>query len=193
MTVVLPDGATLGPGVKPILWAVHDECICDSCGGRKSPWVEEGHPPMQPKRGESAMIIAFLTPYGVTPADYVVMEPGKNKDGYWCNRVLIEQLETWLPTLEGRFPCFQIVIQFGNSGNHGFFAPDALIASRLNLSDGYPDLTESDKAAGIQRAAFIRSGLMALVLRTGSRSCTPMALWIRRILHALHTRGLKQY
>ena len=148
-------GAT-GPGFddRPLIWFVHDESICDSSGGRKTPWIEEGHPPMQPKRGESIMISRFLSPWGMSPLDYVTMEPGINKDGYWTNRHLIAQLHSWLPTLATRFPGKQIVVQFDNSRNHGVYAPDALYASRLNLSDGYPELTASDKAAGMESAAF---------------------------------------
>jgi hypothetical protein len=154
LEVIPPDPSLIGPGEKPILWFVHDESICDSSGGRIKPWIEVGHPPMQPKRGSSIMISGFLSPFGMQPADYVTMEPGKDKDGYWTNRDLIAQLHAWLPTIAERFPGYQAVIQFDNSANHGVYAPDALIANRLNLSDGYPELTASDKEAGMVQTAF---------------------------------------
>lgn len=169
LTVAMPAGADAGGAACPSLlsssgapsapfsylgWWVHDETICDSSGGRKTPWVEEGHPPMQPKRGESIMISGLLSQWGMSTFDYVTMEPGVNKDGYWTNRDLIDQLRAWLPTLATRFPGMRAVVQFDNSRNHGVYAPDALLAMRLNLSDGYPELTASDKAAGMQMTAF---------------------------------------
>jgi hypothetical protein len=153
-----PELLTVTPPVAQVqgavLWAVHDESICESSGGRLSPWIEEGHPPMQPKRGESVMISGFLTPYGMSTEDYVTFDPGKNKDGYWCNRHLVGQLDTWLVSASKRFPNTTIVVQFDNSRNHGAYAPDALVASRLNLSDGYPEMNASDKAAGLKPEPF---------------------------------------
>ena len=43
------------------------------------------------------------------------------------------------------FPGYQAAIQFDISANHCVFTPDALIASRLNLSDAYPELTARGK------------------------------------------------
>lgn len=152
LTVVPAQGCSVGE--KRLLWYVHDESICDTSGGRHRPWQEEGHLPIKPPRGQSIMISGFVSPYGMQREDYVSIEPGAGKDGYWCNRDLIAQLNAWLPTLCTRFPEHKVVVQFDNSANHGVMAPDALVASRLNLSDGYPKLTASDTQAGMAQTAF---------------------------------------
>ena len=140
----------LAPGQCALLVCAHDESSVDSACGRQKPWVEEGHAPMLPKRGQCIMVSGIVSPNGVET--YKLVEP--SADGWWKNRDLIAQLEEWLPTLAAKYPGTQILVQFDNSGNHGVYAPDALIASRLNLSDGWPKLTESDKDAGLMPVAF---------------------------------------
>jgi hypothetical protein len=147
MSVLLPPSNT---AMLPILWMVHDESCADSAGGRQRPWIEVGHAPMLPKRGNCVMISGIVSPNGVET--WKMVEP--SVDGYWTNRDLIKQLEEWLPTLATKYPGYKIVLQFDNSGNHGVYAPNALIASRLNLSDGWPKLNASDKAAGMETVAF---------------------------------------
>jgi hypothetical protein len=130
----------------------HDEASFDSAAGRQNPWVEEGHAPMLPKRGQCLMVSAFISPLGVEHTR--IIEPGST--GYWTNKHLIQQLHDWLSTVNSKYSplMYRLIIQFDNSGNHGMYAPDALIATRLNLSDGWPKLTESDKAAWVKPAAF---------------------------------------
>jgi hypothetical protein len=57
----------------------------------------------------------------------------------------VEQLKQCLPIISARHPEAQILMQVDNSANHGAFAPDALIQTRLNLSDGFPKLSAADK------------------------------------------------
>jgi hypothetical protein len=96
------------------------------------------------------MVSGIISPNGMET--FKMIEP--SVDGYWTNRDLIKQLEEWLPSVATKYPAFQLVIQFDNSGNHGVYAPDALIASRLNLGDGFPKLTASDVEAGMAVTAF---------------------------------------
>ena len=135
-----------------IIWVNHDESAYDSCSGRPRVWQEEGHESMTPKRGACLMVSGFVSPYGLL--DYETLEIGKNKDGYWRCRDLIDQLKKCIPKLKIQFPNAQFLYHFDNSGNHLVYAPDALIQTRLNLSDGLPKLTASDKAAGLESVGF---------------------------------------
>ena len=67
----------------------------------------------------------------------ILLHPGKNAEGYWTNDKLVEQVRT------RAIPIFQIVhpncdglFAFDNSQNHHAVAPDALVATKLNLGDG---------------------------------------------------------
>ena len=143
-----------------ILVINHDEVSFDSAAGRQRPWVEEGHTPMLPKRGQCIMLSGFLSPECVE--SFKTIEP--SSDGWWTNRDLIEQLNELLPVLMAKYPGVVFLFQFDNSGNHSAMAPDALVASRLNLGDGFPKLSERDRAAGMEPVAmrdthFIRDGV----------------------------------
>lgn len=146
LTELSPANTTL-PRIIPFC---HDESSPDSAGGRQKPWVEEGHTPMLPKRGTCVMVSAFLSPNGVE--HWKMVEP--TSEGWWTNRDLIKQLDEFLPTLAIRYPGCVGLFQFDNSGNHGMMAPDALSAARLNLGDGFPKQTVSDKDAGLDCVAF---------------------------------------
>ena len=139
-------------GELPMIWVVHDESVFDSSGGRLKVWTEEGHPALPPKRGQSLHVSGLISPLGVINMETMV--PGKNKDGYWTNRDLINQLERELPIFSEEHPGHIGVFQFDNSQNHHVHAPDALVQRRLMLSNGLPRLTESDKAAGMAPTAF---------------------------------------
>ncbi len=69
----------------------------------------------------------------------VIIHPGANDDGYWKNEHVVAQLrDTVIPIFNILHPpdMYQGVFCFDNSRNHGYYAPDALIASNLNVSDG---------------------------------------------------------
>jgi hypothetical protein len=64
------------------------------------------------------------------------MKPGKNKDGYFRNEDLAEQTKKMLVIFDILHPTCIALVVYDNSGNHHAFADDALVANRLNLSDG---------------------------------------------------------
>ena len=134
------------------LWCVHDESIFDSAGGRIKVWTEKGKPPMLPKRGQSIHVSGIISYNGLESSR--IMEPGKNKDGYWRCRDLVQQLEEDIPKISAKNPNTIQIYQFDNSGNHQVYAPDALVQSRLNLGDAYPKVKDCDKAAGIAAKPF---------------------------------------
>ena len=67
----------------------------------------------------------------------ILLLPGKNAEGYWNSAKLVEQVRTRV------VPIFRMLHQdcyrlfaLDNSQNHHAMAPDALVATKLNLDDG---------------------------------------------------------
>jgi hypothetical protein len=67
---------------------------------------------------------------------YVAFEYGKNASGYWTAVDLILQTERAIDIFESSFPFARAVFYFDNSANHAAFAPDALVATHLNVRPG---------------------------------------------------------
>ena len=160
METVIP--ADLKPGEKKIVLLTHDESCFDSHDGKRSIWLEGEKKSLRPKgSGRSIMVSQFLCQchghmqFTLTPellSQFPVLElygavgsvietcriikPGKNLDGYWTNRDLVDQtilVQIAFQVLHG--DCIALNA-FDNSQNHHAKAPDALVASKLNLSDG---------------------------------------------------------
>jgi hypothetical protein len=74
--------------------------------------------------------------------------------------MLVEQLEWDMAAMEQivrdktGLAKFKILFQFDHSGNHKMMAPGALVLNRLKLSDGFPSLTDTEKASGVDSTAF---------------------------------------
>jgi hypothetical protein len=94
---------------------------------------------------------------------YIFHSP--DADGYWCNRDLVKQLNDAMGSINAKFDAmivdgaplagrYEFIAQFDNSGNHGASAPDALIAKRLNVSDGWPEQRKGDVDASGGPVAF---------------------------------------
>ena len=68
----------------------------------------------------------------------VVFEYGKTCDGYWNNQLFMEQMEVAVKVAEAKYPpcAFIHVWIFDHSCGHTAFAPDALVATRLNHKPG---------------------------------------------------------
>ena len=68
----------------------------------------------------------------------IVFKYGKNRDGYWNNELFVEQMEMAVKVAEAKYPAraFKHVWIFDHSCGHTAFAPDALVASRLNRKPG---------------------------------------------------------
>ena len=63
------------------------------------------------------------------------MTPGVSGDGWWTGEDLVKQVqEKAIPIFEERFPGAIGVFAFDNATSHSVFAPDALVAKRINLS-----------------------------------------------------------
>jgi hypothetical protein len=104
--VIEPDLS--GPDRKLVL-VTHDESCFSSNDGRKTIWMDEEGSILRPKgEGRSIMVSAFLcechgllelppqlsTLHPDIPREsFVVINPGKNGDGYWRNSDIVNQIQ----------------------------------------------------------------------------------------------------
>lgn len=65
-----------------------------------------------------------------------MIEPGKNKDGYWTNADLVNQLRKVAPLFSRTHPGCKGLFVFDNSQNHHAAPPDGLSTASMNVSDG---------------------------------------------------------
>lgn len=138
---------------KPIVLVTHDESCFSSFDGKKTVWLEKDRRPLKTKgQGRSIMVSELLCEcHGrlalsdeqpkqhpdVPPEARIIIKPGKNGDGYWKNEDLVKQIrERAIPIFKILHPVSDALFAFDNSQNHHAMAPDALVANRLNLSDG---------------------------------------------------------
>ncbi len=138
------------PEEKEHILIVHDECIFYSNDGKCGIWAKSGELPLRKKgNGKSIMVSEFLTEAcgrlkltaeqiknhpDVPEEARVYLRSGKNDEGYWTTKCLIEQIEyKAIPIFEALFPNCIRVFAFDNSSNHSAFALDALVAKRMNI------------------------------------------------------------
>jgi len=157
-------------GVKPLVYVVHDESIFTAHDGKSTVWREKGSVFLRPKgEGRSLMVSEFLCechgPMKLTdeqrrahPAiehseTLVIIAPGKNADGYWRNEDLLQQVsQRLMPIFRVLHPDADALVVFDNSSNHRAFAPDALLAHRLNLKNGGKNCPK------LRATTFVRGG-----------------------------------
>lgn len=143
----------LPEGARPLVMVVHDESCFQSNDGRKTCWLDENHRQIRPKGpGKSLMVSAFLCEcHGLlrlspdqkllhrdlVPDSTEIIKPGSGGDGYWTNADLVNQTkQKAIPIFRVLHPESDALFVFDNSANHHAFAPDALVASKLNVKDG---------------------------------------------------------
>lgn len=143
----------LEEAVRPLVLVVQDESCFASYEGRKTLWMRKDGSVLRPKgAGRSIMVSEFLcechgrmklteqqklefpdVPHEAT----VIINPGKNHDGYWdCEDLVSQTSLKAIPIFKILHPESDALFVFDNSSGHLAYAPDALIANRLNLSDG---------------------------------------------------------
>jgi hypothetical protein len=139
----------------------HDESIFYANDGPKTVWMEKGRGcrEIRPKtKGPGIMVSDFIDLHsgwlrysddawerlkGEQPelrdedrAARICFEYGKNKQGYWRMKDMIPQLDKAIRIVEANHPNARGAFCFDNSSNHGAYAADALIASRMNVNPG---------------------------------------------------------
>ena len=149
-TALRPD---IPDGIRPLVLVVQDESCFSGHEGRKTLWMRKDKTILRPKgQGRSIMVSEFLCEchgrmrlsdgqrlqYPDVPAEAtMIIKPGKNADGYWdCEDLVMQTKDRAIPIFKILHPDCDALFVFDNSSGHLAFAPDALIASRLNLNDG---------------------------------------------------------
>lgn len=149
-TSIVPE---LEDGERPLILVTHDESCFGSNDGRSHCWLDENNRQIRPKgNGRSVMVSAFLCEcHGILKLDHELQAkfpnipadstelliPGCNSEGYWKNSDLVEQLKNKaIPIFRVLHPECDGIFMFDNSQNHHAKPPDALSASKMNLTDG---------------------------------------------------------
>ncbi|PKY59599.1 hypothetical protein RhiirA4_430523 [Rhizophagus irregularis] len=145
---------TLDENEKLHILVTHDETTFQSNDGLKSGWMPNGEQPLRKKgQGRSIHISDFLTDTigrlklnndqikEVGNSMYhearVIINPGKNFDGWWNIDKLLEQIvNRAIPIFEKTHPGAIAVFAFDNSSSHGKYADNALNANHMNLNPG---------------------------------------------------------
>jgi hypothetical protein len=129
---------SLKDGEREVILITHDESIFYSNDATKLIWILDQYSELRPKsNGSSIHVSAFVNERSGLPKEaYKIIYPGKNRDGFWTNKDLAEQLQEVLQLYSEMYPDCDFLFQFDNSANHGAFKDDALVASRLNLKVG---------------------------------------------------------
>ncbi|RIA82539.1 hypothetical protein C1645_835213 [Glomus cerebriforme] len=145
----------LQPGEQIHILVTHYETTFHSNDGRNAGWAPDHEQPLRKKgQGRAIHISDFicetigrlqlneeqrLSEIGdrIPHEARVIMNPGKNHDGWWTVEKLVEQIiQRAIPIFETTHPNAIGIFAFDNSTSHGAFAPDALIASRMNVNPG---------------------------------------------------------
>lgn len=136
------ENVTLANEEKEIVVVTHDETIVYSNDAKRVCWLQDGQGDLRPKgQGNSLHISGFCCQcHGFAEHNgqktYKIIQPGKNKDGYWTNADLVVQFNEVVPVFKALHPNCELLFIFDNSSNHHAKAPDGLDVSYLNLSDG---------------------------------------------------------
>ena len=143
----------LAENERPLVLVVQDESCFASHDGRKNLWMRKDGTVLRPKgSGRSLMVSEFLCEChgrmkldeeqqrnhpGVPSEVIMIIKPGKNNDGYWdCEDLVAQTRDRAVPIFKILHPGCDALFVFDNSSGHLAFAPDALVANRLNLNDG---------------------------------------------------------
>lgn len=124
------------------IFITHDESIFYTNEAIGVPWCEDGFQPLRPEsKGKSLHVSGFCCPcHGFirddTAESIEIMTPGKNNDGWWTNKDLVDQLSTVMPLFERLHPGCKLVFLSDNSQNHHAKCENGLDAFALNKSDG---------------------------------------------------------
>ena len=104
-------------------------------------------------KGTSIMVRGFICDcHGFFSDDshksYQFFEAGKNREGWFTNKDLVEQFNELTPLIRSLHPECDIFIAFDNSMTHHAKVPDGLDVSKLKLSDGMASSTKMDMEPG---------------------------------------------
>jgi hypothetical protein len=136
-------------GDKKIVFVTHDESTFYANDGKKDLWLLEGENYIRKKGpGSSIMVSEFQCPCHGTMkieswSSRTLFKAGDSREGWWTYKHMVEQLEeNAIGLFEALHPGCTAVFLFDNSSNHGAYADDALVASRMTLNEKAWPLTD---------------------------------------------------
>ena len=145
-------------GEKRLVLIYHDESSFHSNEGQSWQWAEKEKLTLRPKsQGRGLMISDFIDEYGgylsLAPEEHeiakltypdlpakarIVFKFGAQGQGYWNNELFIDQVQTAINIAEFKYPKTQntLAFLFDQSSGHCAYSDNALIAHKMNVSDG---------------------------------------------------------
>lgn len=151
----------LQPEEKPLILVTHDESTFNANDGKRRLWTQGGEQPLRPKgKGKGIMVSGFLTPGGIlevpshvsnaqlledptwlrndegVPIRQALQYLEYGRDNYWTGEKMVEHTKFAIKILECAFPGCEGFFAFDNASNHCAYAPDALLATKMNLGPG---------------------------------------------------------
>ena len=147
MDVILPP--KLEDGKKKIVFVTHDESTFYANDGKNDLWLEDGENYIRKKSaGLSIMISEFQCPcHGTMKASGLtsreIFKAGTDRQVWWTSADMVRQLETnVIKVFDELHPGCTGVFLFDHSSNHGAYADDALVVSRMTLNEKEYPLTK---------------------------------------------------
>ena len=139
----------LEEGQKKIVFVTHDESTFYANDGKTDLWLKEGENYIRKKgAGLSIMISEFQCPcHGTMKASGMtsreIFKAGTDRQGWWTSVDMVRQLETSvIKVFDQLHPGCTGVFLFDHSSNHGAYADDALVVSRMTLNEKEYPLTK---------------------------------------------------
>ncbi|EIE88582.1 hypothetical protein RO3G_13293 [Rhizopus delemar RA 99-880] len=139
----------LPEGERKCVFVTHDESTFYANDGKNDMWLADGENYIRKKGpGLSIMVSEFQWPCHGTMkiqkwSSRKLFKAGTARDGWWTSKHMVEQLkEDAIGLFEALHPNCVAVFLFDNSSNHGAFADDALVASRMTLNEKPSPLSE---------------------------------------------------
>ena len=147
-----------GTAEKRLVVIYHDESSFHSNEGQLWKWTEQDKLAIRPKgQGRGLMVSDFIEEHNgylrLAPEEHaiaklahanlpketrVVFKFGAQGDGYWNNDHFIAQVENAIKIAEFKYPASDndLVFLFDQSSGHCAYVDNALIAHKMNVSDG---------------------------------------------------------
>ena len=151
----LIDPSSLSLTRPNVLW-FHDQCIFYQNDQRKCRWVHVSEKPLPLPKGEgvSLMVSDFISAdYGWlcspdgTDSARVLFRPGANREGYFTNEDILQQVDNAIDILRKHYPNDNHTFIFNNATIHTKRPPGSLSARHMPKKTPKPDPKEPKKEA----------------------------------------------
>ena len=149
----LIDPSSPSPTRHTVLW-FHDQCIFYLNDRKKCRWVHASEKPVPLPKGEgiSLMVSDFISAdYGWlrspdgTESARVLFRPGANREGYFTNEDVLQQVDTAMDILRKHYPNDDHIFIFDNATIHTKRPPGSLSARRMPKKTPKPDPKNPEK------------------------------------------------